>query len=164
MDAIVNAAKDPTAALKGNVSGTLGEKSLDALKKLKSIFAQKARSYKTMSQVVAQPPRVREEAATPPRVVTPTSSPNMIRQEQRSPGDYPPARECQRIHEIPDEYGIIEEVTELRPIPIHPNEDDDDGKEIPAQPIFITQDETKDAPARNTRLQRSTMTQEVIYL
>ena len=43
-DAIVNAAKDLTAALKGNVPGSLGATSLDDLKQLEEIFAQKAKS------------------------------------------------------------------------------------------------------------------------
>ena len=82
-DSIVNAAKDLTAALKGNLPGSLGATSLDDLKQLEEIFAQKEKSYKALSQVEAQPPRVREEAATPPRVATPTTQPNMIRQVQR---------------------------------------------------------------------------------
>ena len=47
-DAIVNTAKDLTALLKGNVPGSLGATSLDDLKKLEEIFAQKAKSYKAL--------------------------------------------------------------------------------------------------------------------
>ena len=42
--AIVNAAKDVTAALKGNLPGSLGATSLEDLKKLEEIFSQKAKS------------------------------------------------------------------------------------------------------------------------
>ena len=121
-DAIINVAKDLTAALRGDVPGPLGATSLDDLKKLEEIFSQKAKSHKTKNQVVAQPPRVREEAAPPPRVVTPTAPPNMIRQAQSLPGDWPPAEDCHRIDEFTAEYGIIEEVPELRSIQSHPNE------------------------------------------
>ena len=95
-----------------------------------------------MSPVVAQRPRVRDEAATPPRVATPTAQPNMIRQAQRLPGEWPPAEYGHRIDEFPEEYGIINEVPKLRPIPSHPNEDDDD-KEIPARQRFSTQEEKR---------------------
>ena len=124
-DAIVNASKDLTAALKGNVPGSLGATSLDDLKQLEEIFAQKAKSYKALIPVEAQPPRVREEAATPPRVATPTVQPNMIRQAQRLPGDWPPAQDCHKADEFPEGHGINEVVPEVRP-----NEDDDD-EEIP---------------------------------
>ena len=86
----------------------------------------------------------------------------MIRQLQRLPGDWPPAENCHRTDEFPEGHGIIKEVTELRPVPSHPNEDDDD-EEIPGQPRFSTQEEKTDAPARNTRSQRRTLTQAVVY-
>ena len=79
-DAIVSAAKDLRAALKGKLPGSQGATSIDDLKQLEEIFAQKAKSYKALIPVYAQHPRVREEAATPPRVATPTVEPNMIRQ------------------------------------------------------------------------------------
>ena len=47
-DAIVNASKDITAALKGNLPGSLGATSLDDLKQLEEIFAQKAKIYKAL--------------------------------------------------------------------------------------------------------------------
>ena len=52
---------------------------------------------------------------------------------------------------------------ELRVIPSHPNEDDDDDKDNQVHPPIITQEEQADAPARNTRSQHRTLTQEVIY-
>ena len=70
-DSIVHAAKELTEALKGNVPRSLGDTSLDDLAKVEQIFAQRAQSYKAMSKVVEQPPRVRKESATPPRVETP---------------------------------------------------------------------------------------------
>ena len=132
-DAIVNASKYLTAALKGNVPGSLGATSLDDLKQLEEIFAQKAKSYKALIPVEAEPPRVREEAATPPRVATPTAQQNMIRRAQRLPGDWPPAEGCHRTDEFPEGHGISEVVPEVRP-----NEDKED-KEIPEQPSFSTQ-------------------------
>ena len=56
-DAIVNAAKYLTAAFKGNVPGSLGATSLDDLKQLEEIFAQKAKSYNALIPLEAQPPR-----------------------------------------------------------------------------------------------------------
>ena len=90
------------------------------MKQLEEVFAQKAKSYNALVPVEEQPPRVREEAATPPRVATPTAQPNMIRQAQRSPGDNTPAEECHRIDEFPEGHRISEVVPEVRP-----NEDDD---------------------------------------
>ena len=81
--------------------GSLGDTSLDDLAKLEQIFVQKAQSYKSMSKVVEQPPRVREEAATRPRVETPTS-PDMICQAPREPSDWPPAEDCDSIAEVPE--------------------------------------------------------------
>ena len=72
-DAIVHASKELTEALKGNVPGSLGDTSLDDLAKVEQIFAQKVQSYKAMIKVVEQPPTVRKEATTPPRVETPTA-------------------------------------------------------------------------------------------
>ena len=112
-DAIVNAAKDLTAALKGNIPGSLGATSLDDLKQLEEIFAQKSKSYKALSPVDTQPPRVREEATTPPRVATPTEKPNMIRQAQRLPGDWPPEEDCNITDEFPEGNGISEVVPEV---------------------------------------------------
>ena len=43
-DAIINAAKDLTAALRGDVSGPLGATSLDDLKKMEEIFPKKQRA------------------------------------------------------------------------------------------------------------------------
>ena len=119
--------------MKGNVPGSLGDISLDELAKVEQIFAKKAQSYKSMSKVVEQPPRVTEEATTPPRVETPTA-PDMIRQAPIGVG----------------------------PIQSHPNEDDDED-EIMERPRFSTQEDEAYMPARNTRAQRITPTQEVIY-
>ena len=105
-DAIVNVSKDLTLALKVNVPGSLGATSLDELKKLEEIFAQKAKRYKALSPVVAQHPRVREEAATPPRVATQTAQPNMIRQAQWLPGNWPPAEDCHRTDEFTERHRI----------------------------------------------------------
>ena len=122
-----------TAALKGNIPGSPGATYLDDLKQLEEIFAQKAKSYKALSSVEAQPPRVREEAATPPRVANPTVQPNMIRQAQRLPGDWPPSEDCHITDEFPEGHGISEEVPG-----VIPNEDDD-SEEIPERPRFSTQ-------------------------
>ena len=73
-DAIVGAAKDLRAALKGKLPGSQGATSLDDLKQLEEIFSQQANSYKALSPEEAKPPRVREEAATPPSVATPTKT------------------------------------------------------------------------------------------
>ena len=163
-DAIINAAKDLTAALRGDVPGPLGATSLDDLKKLEEIFSQEAKSHKNKSQVVAQPPRVREEAATPPRVATPTVPPpkNIINKRPRV-SEWPPEEDLQLIDDFPERYGIIAEVPELRPILSHPNEDDHDNEDKQARPQIITQEDTADAPARNTRSQHRTLMQEVIY-
>ena len=131
--------------------GSLGDTSLDDLEKLEQIFAQKSQSYKAMRKVVEQPPRVTEEAATPPRVETSTA-PDMICQAPRIPSDWTPAEDCESVAEVP----------ELRPIQSHPNEDDDDD-EIMERPIFVKQEDEADTPARNTRSQRITLNQEVIY-
>ena len=80
-----------------------------------------------MSKVVEQPPRVREETTTPPRVETPTA-PDMIFQAPRIPSNWPPAEYCGSIAEVPD----------LGPIQSHPNEDNDDD-EIMERPRFSTQ-------------------------
>ena len=66
--AIFHAVKELTEAMKGNVPRSLRDTSLDELARVEQIFAQKSQRYKAMSKVVEQPPRVREEAATPPRV------------------------------------------------------------------------------------------------
>ena len=58
-DAIAHSAKELTEALKDNVPGSLGDISLDELTIVEQIFAQKAQSYKAMSKVVEQRPRVR---------------------------------------------------------------------------------------------------------
>ena len=100
---------------------------------MEQIFAQKAQIYKAMSKVVEQPPRVREEAATSPRVDTPTAQ-DMIPQAPSGVG----------------------------PIQSYPNEDDDDD-EIMERPRFSTQEYEADMTELNTRSQRRTMTQEVIY-
>ena len=94
---------------------------------------------------------MREEAATLPRVETPTE-PDMIRQSPRIPSNWPPAENCDSIAKVP----------ELGPIQSHPNEDDDDD-EIMERPKCIKQEYEADTPARNTRAQRRTLTQEVIY-
>ena len=86
--------------------------------------------------MVTQPPRVKEVSAKPPRVATPTGSP---------PNN------------------IIENVPELKLIQNHPNKDDNDDKEEQVHPSISTQEEQADAPARNTRSQHRTLTQEVIY-
>ena len=103
-----------------------------------------------MGKVVEQPPRLREESATPPRVDTPMSL-DMIHQALRIPSDWPPAEDCNSIAEVPD----------LRPIQSHPNEDDNND-EIMERPIFSTQEDEVDTPARNTRTRRRTLTKEVI--
>ena len=79
-----------------------------------------------MIKVVDQPPRVRDEAATPPRVETPMA-PDMILQAPRILSDWPPAEDCNSIAEVP----------ELCSIQSHPN-GDDDNNEVMERPIFIT--------------------------
>ena len=49
-DAIINAAKDLTAALRGEVSGPLGATSLDDLKKMEEIFSQKQRATQNQTK------------------------------------------------------------------------------------------------------------------
>ena len=96
--------------------------------------------------MVTQPPRVKEVAAKPPRVATPTGSPpNNINDD------------------FANRYNIIENVPELKLIQSHPNKDDDDDEEEQVHPQISTQEEQADAPARNTRSQHRTLTQEVIY-
>ena len=121
--AIIHATKELIEALKGNVPGSLGDKSLNDLEKVEQIFSQKAQSYKAMSKVVEQPPIVRKEDSTPPRVETPTAS-------------------------------------EVRPIKIQPNEEDDNDESM-ERPRYSTQEDEADTPALNTKSQRITLTQEV---
>ena len=107
-----NAAKDLTAALRGDVSGPLGATSLDDLKKMEEISPQKSKSYTKFNEVVTQPPRVKEVAAKPPRVATPIGSPpNNINDD------------------FANRYNINENVPELKLIQSHPNKDDDDDEE-----------------------------------
>ena len=93
------------------------------MKQLEEIFSQKVKSYKALSPVDSQPPRVGEEAATPPRVATPAVQPNMIHQAQRLPDNWPPAQDCHKTDEFPESHGINKVVPEVRP-----NEDNDDKK------------------------------------
>ena len=131
-DAIVHAAKELTEALKGNKPGALGDTYLYELARVEQIFAQKSQSYKAMSNVVEQTPRVREETATPPRVDINKAMSKVVEQPPRvrEEAATPPRVDCDKIAEVP---------------------------------TFRKQEYEADMPARNTRSQRRTLTQEVIY-
>ena len=118
--------------MKGKVPRSLGDAYLEELVRVEQIFAQKAQSYKAMSKVVEQPPRVREESATPPRVDSDKAMSKVVEQTPR-------VRE--------------EAATPLRL----------DGDRIAEAPRCIKQECESDTPERNTRAQRRTLTQEVIY-
>ena len=89
--------------MKGNVPGSLRDTSLEELVRVEQIFAQKSQSYKSMSKVVEQPTRVREEDATPPRVDRDKAMSKVVKQplRVREEAATPPRVDCNRIAEVP---------------------------------------------------------------
>ena len=70
---------------------------------MEQIFAKKSQSYKAMSKVVEQTPRVREEAATPPRVESDKSMSKVVEQPPRvrEEAATPPRVDCDIIVKVP---------------------------------------------------------------
>ena len=67
-DAVVQAAKELTAALKGSIPSALEGSTVQELEKLDKNFNQTAVTYKESRYYPPPPHRVREETATPQRV------------------------------------------------------------------------------------------------
>ena len=133
-DAIVSAARDLTKALKGNIPPPLVKSAIDHIRELTDIFDETKEKYQ---QRIEQQEMDSPEGAQSPRV-SPVHSPRVI------PAQSP------RVPEVPETEPESDLIVEYPPIQRRKGTPLPNG--IPRYNI-ISQDESTDTPARNTRSQ-----------